>query len=173
MSDTELLEQEEAYHKLNAELELKTRQLMKDVEAVMNKRSNPKLWAQEDLYKDEVYNNLYTRSKSAYSTCGNKSPISDISSDPLEYGIYKSHCKPMNGFPNTKKTIRKNNPLHSSRTNIYKNTLEHDDILPASTKGMSSESLVRFLKAKVKILQEELANAKREYTIRMNGVNFK
>lgn len=52
MSDTELLEQEEAYHKLNAELELKTRQLMKDVEAVMNKRSNPKLWAQEDLYKE-------------------------------------------------------------------------------------------------------------------------
>uniref|UniRef100_T1HTN1 Uncharacterized protein n=1 Tax=Rhodnius prolixus TaxID=13249 RepID=T1HTN1_RHOPR len=151
--DTELLEQEEAYHKLNAELELKTRQLMKDVEAVMNKRSNPKLWAQEDLYKEDNNYDFY-------------SPISEISSDPLEYSCYRSQCRPSNGYPTAKKSIRKNNPLHSSSSNIYKNSLENDDIVPASAKGLSSESLVRFLKAKVKIAQEELANAKREYTLR-------
>ncbi|XP_073972335.1 testis-expressed protein 9 isoform X2 [Rhodnius prolixus] len=140
---------------------------MKDVEAVMNKRSNPKLWAQEDLYKEEVFNNSYgTRARSAYSTYGIKSPISEISSDPLEYSCYRSQCRPSNGYPTAKKSIRKNNPLHSSSSNIYKNSLENDDIVPASAKGLSSESLVRFLKAKVKIAQEELANAKREYTLR-------
>lgn len=39
MNSKELLDQEEAFHKLNAEIELQTRQLMKNVEAVMNKQS--------------------------------------------------------------------------------------------------------------------------------------
>ncbi|KAK9504274.1 hypothetical protein O3M35_010647 [Rhynocoris fuscipes] len=166
MSDPELLEQEEAYHKLNAELELKTRQLMKDVEAVMNKQINPKLWAREDYYRgmDDVYNNPCPRARSAYSTYGNKSPVSD-SSDPLDYN-YKSQAKPINGFSCSKKTTRKKSLQPSSSAIYKKSPLENDDILPASTKGMSSESLVRFLKAKAKLLQEELTNAKREYTLK-------
>lgn len=44
MESNELLEQEEAFHKLNAEIELRTRQLMKNVEAVISKQS-PRHWA--------------------------------------------------------------------------------------------------------------------------------
>lgn len=52
-----------------------------------------------------------------------------------------------------------------------KDLLEHG-LIPSSAKGMSAESLVRLLKAKGKLLQEELEHVKRELQNKVRNIQF-
>ncbi|XP_014275731.1 testis-expressed protein 9 isoform X2 [Halyomorpha halys] len=155
MESNELLEQEEAFHKLNAEIELRTRQLMKNVEAVISKQS-PRHWVPDP---GENYNlNNRNQKRNGLSpdfNNGNFKYLSEESfNDVFDQGVHK---------------VARQCQLRGSRKSVYnqgkeqnkKDLLEHG-LIPNSAKGMSAESLTRLLKAKGKLLLEELEQVKRE-----------
>ncbi|XP_014258898.1 testis-expressed protein 9 isoform X2 [Cimex lectularius] len=90
------------------------------------------------------------------SSCGYKSPMSDVTSD-LSDLRYEKKIMTVSSMLKKNAPVRKKLPANES-------TLDCGDLIPMSTKGLSAESVARFLKAKGKMLQEELANTKRELT---------
>uniref|UniRef100_A0A0A9Z1F9 Testis-expressed sequence 9 protein n=1 Tax=Lygus hesperus TaxID=30085 RepID=A0A0A9Z1F9_LYGHE len=143
-SGSELLEQEEELHRMNADLELRTRKLLEDVQKTVTRQAVPSAWSNHALFAaiDEIYNEEQreTRCSRARSAC---SRVSRVTSRPAS----------------------QRRPFTPERT-FSRKELESEDILPPGSKNMSAESQVRFLKAKCKILQEDIAAGKREYSIR-------
>ncbi|CAH1401676.1 unnamed protein product [Nezara viridula] len=156
MESSELLEQEEAFHKLNAEIELRTRQLMKNVEAVISKQS-PRHWAPDPGENYSLSNRTQKRNGLSPDFINGNSKYFSEENDFHELLDQNGH------------KVSRQCQLRGSRKSVYnqgkgqnKKDLSDHGLLPSSAKGMSAESLVRLLKAKGKLLQEELEQVKRE-----------
>ncbi|BES88889.1 Hypothetical protein NTJ_01696 [Nesidiocoris tenuis] len=142
-TNNNILDTEEELHRQNADLELRTRRMLEDVQKTVSRQSTPSLWSFAstiDIYNEDdsiAGHQRNTRCSRAKSACSRVKRSSSGWRRPLTPERFFSRKE-----------------------------LEGDDPLPPGSKNMSAESQVRFLKAKCKILQEDITAGKREYSIR-------
>ncbi|KAL7833711.1 hypothetical protein AOLI_G00286710 [Acnodon oligacanthus] len=187
-SPVDLLAKEEEYKRLNAELEAKTAELVRQAEEVMRE--------QNEVLSKPISTHLSINISEDYEDLGDVMP--SVKQPIAKVVIEKKSLKP--GRPNRppsghKKTARKMKPavvddvavpedfgdfsLAKTISNIEGRmtddvTDEHleDDIMPSVGEEMSAEAQIRFLKAKLRVMQEELNRLSNECNKRddENGV---
>ncbi|KAJ9573454.1 hypothetical protein L9F63_009182 [Diploptera punctata] len=168
--ENNLLLKEEEFHKLNTELELKTQELLKEIEEVMKiqdrvqKTTNSSDCNQNEtnnsslLLLPETLNNIFTVviydvRTSLLAVCNRNKTTS--TSDYCEETFIKIIRKHVAKLRNNQSSLHKSIDHWPER--------QEDEILPESSLGMGSEGLVRFLKAKLKGLQNEMQALQSEY----------
>ncbi len=147
ISTMNLLDKEEEYKRLNAELEKKTANLVYEAEQVL--KANEKLINEAD-YLDKItdvnFLNNETISKQKF----------------LHKETSKSNLIDINELAHLKQTISNfENDNHyddddNNDENRTEQMLQSNQLIPRSANEMSNEAQIRFLKAKLKVMQEEL-----------------
>jgi hypothetical protein len=146
ISTMNLLDKEEEYKRLNAELEKKTANLVYEAEQVL--KANEKLINEAD-YLDKItdvnFLNNETISKQKFS----------------HKETSKSNLVDINELAHLKQTIsnfENDNDYDDDDNNDENQTeqLQSNQLIPRSANEMSNEAQIRFLKAKLKVMQEEL-----------------
>jgi len=168
------LEKEEALRRMNNELELKNRQLMKNVASVIQ---NPK-------------SKLWDVSTCSLSSLGNNGDglidVQNLDSrlyeddDPLDFGPFKISNKPERLSTLGSKSTRSTRSLTGSMVNLNKKgigkTPRRDSVDTRSTgepKDLSSDSLVRLLRTKVSLLQNELTLSQKKLMKKSDEIRLK
>ncbi|KAI4876808.1 hypothetical protein NFI96_013204 [Prochilodus magdalenae] len=168
----DLLAKEEEYKRLNAELEAKTAELVRQAEEVMRD--------QNEVLSKPIATNLSLSISEDYEDLGDVVP--SVKQPTAKAGMEKRSVKP--GRPNRppsghKKIPQKMKPtavddvavpedfgdfsLAKTISNIEGRVSEdaadehlEDDIMPSVGEEMGAEAQIRFLKAKLRVMQEEL-----------------
>ncbi|XP_067004436.1 testis-expressed protein 9 isoform X2 [Anabrus simplex] len=177
--EKELLRKEEEFHKLNAELELKTSELMKEVECVMKIKDEltKKTSLTDNTIGDYVYNSSYDDhipvSNNEYSL---KETKKRFGPSKLRTGV-RYPCYPLKGGFSVD-ALRSRSQDVGSRVEELPDMHEMDrgertkpldmasgladDFLPETTQGMGAEAIIRLFRAKGKLLQEECFSLQKE-----------
>ncbi|XP_067004439.1 testis-expressed protein 9 isoform X4 [Anabrus simplex] len=178
--EKELLRKEEEFHKLNAELELKTSELMKEVECVMKikdeltkKTSLTDNTIGDYVYNSSSYDDHIPVSNNEYSL---KETKKRFGPSKLRTGV-RYPCYPLKGGFSVD-ALRSRSQDVGSRVEELPDMHEMDrgertkpldmasgladDFLPETTQGMGAEAIIRLFRAKGKLLQEECFSLQKE-----------
>ena len=163
---TTLLSKEEEYLKLNAELEAKTATLVYEADQVL--KENEKLLSETSLLScvknSDYLNNIISNLKNETETNQLKFAPSSLLKQP-NHIQYKKSIKSgieldefQKAIENVEKTIEPgwNEVDDEEKDDIVSNC----ELIPKQATGMSNEAQIRFLKAKLRVMQEE--------TVRLN-----
>ncbi|XP_069704817.1 testis-expressed protein 9 [Periplaneta americana] len=152
--ENNLLKKEQEFHKLNAELELKTKELLKEIEGVMN-----------------IQDKIPKRNKNSYASLQTSSSSDDLSkvqtvslqeaAKRTSTGSSRFDNQP---FKHDTKNNRQEFSQHSTSMDPISSVQVSvaDDVLPEA-------SLVRCLRAKVRALQDEVSAMQNEYKQRTDA----
>ncbi|KAI3388176.1 hypothetical protein SNEBB_009899 [Seison nebaliae] len=153
-----LEEREEAYRKLNDDLEKKTANIIQETDDMLKKQEallvDNKLF-DEHFLKESVGKNSEINYDNSYTT--KMMDLLSLDTGTMEKpAVSKSKSsRPnslRNGHPPTSSNRIKNNRSQS----INDNDIFDEDILPPTATNMGTESQIRFLKAKILVLRNEL-----------------
>ncbi|KAH3873238.1 testis-expressed protein 9-like [Dreissena polymorpha] len=181
-----LASREEEYMKLNAELEARTANLVKEAEDVLKGQesilSEPKLL--EKINTDEfmkVFDDDFTSANENKPDTG-RSEAKGSTSRPPSVSKSTNQSRPQS---KTKKPVSAKSRVKSGKSKVddvamvedafmtefkefsLQNVVDnlegmdlgddvHDDVLPSAAQDMGSEAQIRFLKAKLRVMQEEM-----------------
>ncbi|XP_065123659.1 testis-expressed protein 9 isoform X2 [Paramisgurnus dabryanus] len=175
----DLLAREEEYKRLNAELEAKTAELVRQAEKVMRE--------QNDVLSKPVSSHISIDIDSDFEASGKADLIKELSCTQPTTKVIKS-----NNTAKSKTNQKPNKPSSGSKNKVQRalqNVVDdvavpedfgdfslaktisviedrvsndvteehfHDDIMPSAGDEMGAEAQIRFLKAKLRVMQEEL-----------------
>ncbi|XP_071455757.1 testis-expressed protein 9 [Hetaerina americana] len=146
--EVKLLKQEEEFHRYNAQLELKTNELMKEVEKVMETcEVSPRVNSSAGKGR--------FKSKSGYHECCEVREECDFKNVKYSNGL--SGISGRSESLNSLQTYRDSDIFNTPRENV------HSDLIKYSKKSSASGNIIRILNSKIKILQSEVTTLRSDY----------
>ncbi|XP_002126203.2 testis-expressed protein 9 [Ciona intestinalis] len=162
-----LLEREEAFQQLNEQLEKQTAKLVKEADVVIQQQEN---FLQHSVFRNESQNldlrnsadisedvdivdvlNVDTNNLLSVAAAGLQDSFSDEDENDVDKRLHRLKLEqPLDRLTKKSRNNRNETPRESS------NQSEVNDVLSAATEKMGSEAQIRFLKAKLRVMQEQV-----------------
>ncbi|XP_050396349.1 testis-expressed protein 9 isoform X2 [Patella vulgata] len=181
----DILSREEEYKRLNEELEAKTASLVREAEQVMRgqeatlsrsrlldnispndflKDFDDELTGRNEDTKQKASGRPESKTSNSRPQSQNKKPPSARNRSKVSAKINKADdvAVPDETFLTDFKDFSLTNTISNIEGQPYHSDDEDDDILPQAAADMGSEATIRFLKAKLRVMQEELDRLSRE-----------